>query len=65
MTFHSLEDRIVKNTFKQWTNMMGDPRLPELRKPEYKMLKTITPSDLEIENNPRARSAHLRGVEKL
>lgn len=65
VTFHSLEDRIVKNTFKQWTNVTGDPRLPELRKPEYKMLKTITPSDLEIENNPRARSAHLRGVEKL
>ena len=65
VTFHSLEDRIVKNTFKQWTEVKGDPRLPTIEKPTYKMLKTTTPSDAELENNPRARSAHLRGVEKL
>ena len=65
VTFHSLEDRIVKNTFKQWTNVVGDPRLPEIIKPKYKLLKVYTPSDTELENNSRARSAHLRGVEKL
>lgn len=65
VTFHSLEDRIVKNIFNQWTNVGGDPRLPEIEKPKYKMLKTVKPSDFEVKNNPRARSAHLRGVAKL
>ena len=65
ITFHSIEDRIVKNTFRQWTSVSGDPRLPNVLKPEYKLLKVYTPSDTELENNPRARSAHLRGVEKL
>lgn len=65
VTFHSLEDRIVKNTFKQWTDAVGNPRLPAIQQPAYKMLKVLTPSDTEVENNPRARSAHLRGVEKL
>ena len=65
VTFHSVEDRIVKNTFRQWTNVSGDPRLPSVSKSEYKLLKVYTPSDTELENNPRARSAHLRGVEKL
>ena len=65
ITFHSVEDRIVKNTFRQWTNVSGDPRLPNTEKPEYKMLKVYTPSDDELEKNPRARSAHLRGVVKL
>ncbi len=65
VTFHSLEDRIVKNTFKQWTDALGNPRLPAIWQPAYKMLKVLTPSDKEVENNPRARSAHLRGVEKL
>ena len=65
VTFHSIEDRIVKNTFRQWTSVSGDPRLPSVSKPEYKLLKVCVPSDTELENNPRARSAHLRGVEKL
>lgn len=65
VTFHSLEDRIVKNTFKDWAKVVGDPRLPDVQKPEYKMLSTSTPSDTELQNNPRARSAHLRAVEKL
>lgn len=65
VTFHSIEDRIVKNTFRHWTTVSGDPRLPDILKPEYKLLKVYTPSDTELENNPRARSAHLRGVEKL
>ena len=65
VTFHSLEDRIVKNAFKQWATVVGDPRLPELEKPMYKLLKSTTPSDAELENNPRARSAHMRGIEKL
>jgi len=65
VTFHSVEDRIVKNTFRKWTECDGDPRLPIVKKTEYKLLRTITPSDTETENNPRARSAHMRGVEKV
>ncbi len=65
VTFHSLEDRLVKNIFKEWTSINGDPRLPEIAKPEFKLLKSMTPSEPELQDNPRARSAHLRGVKKL
>ena len=65
VTFHSLEDRIVKNTFRKWTDIAGDPRLPTINVPLYKLLKTKTPSEQEIELNSRARSAHMRGVEKV
>ena len=64
VTFHSLEDRIVKNTFRKWSEPLGDPHLPTLEKPRYRLLKTKTPSKQEKETNPRARSAHMRGVEK-
>ena len=65
VTFHSLEDRIVKNTFRKWSEYNGDPRLPTIKEPEYKLLKTYTPSDEELEKNSRARSAHMRAVEKV
>ncbi len=65
VTFHSIEDRIVKNTFRQWSQPIGDPRLPTLTSSEYEMLKVFTPDDAELENNQRARSAHLRAVKKL
>ena len=65
VTFHSIEDRFVKNTFRQWTTVAGDPHMPDIGGREYKMLPTLTPSVAETENNPRARSAHLRAVEKL
>jgi len=65
VTFHSVEDRVVKNVFSEWTKVAGDPRLPDVGVAEYKKLKTVVPSDAELENNPRARSAHMRGVEKL
>ena len=62
VTFHSIEDRIVKNTFRKWTDVAGDPRLPTVNVAEYKPLRTIVPSDEELAKNPRARSAHMRGV---
>lgn len=65
VTFHSLEDRIVKNTFRKWTENAGDPRLPVINESGYKLLKTYVPSDEELEQNPRARSAHMRAVEKV
>lgn len=65
VTFHSIEDRLVKSIFRQWTSVAGDPRMPNILSAEYKKLTTIIPNDDELERNPRARSAHLRAVEKV
>lgn len=65
VTFHSIEDRIVKNTFRKWCDNIGDVHLPTISTPEYKNIRAETPSEHELENNPRARSAHMRGVEKV
>ena len=65
VTFHSVEDGVVKQIFRKWTTSIGDPRLPDISLSEYKNLKTVTPSSDELSTNPRARSAHMRGVEKL
>lgn len=64
VTFHSLEDRIVKNTFRAWTVTPGDPRLPVVSAAQFVAIKTVVPDGDELENNPRARSAHMRGVVK-
>ena len=64
VTFHSIEDRIVKNTFRTWTTPIGDPRLPVSHPAPFKLIKPTTPDDDELKNNPRARSAHMRGVIK-
>jgi len=66
-----LEDRIVKDFFReQSTNLVNPPyeRIYEVeRNATLKEVnrKPITPSDEEINNNPRARSAKLRIAEKL
>ncbi len=71
ISFHSLEDRIVKNTFRAFsTGCVCPPKIPICicgRKPEAKILtkKALTPSEDEVEKNPRSRSAKLRAVEKL
>ena len=64
VTFHSLEDRIVKNTFRNWTTAPGDPRLPTTLPAPFENIRAVTPSDDEIRDNPRSRSAHMRGVVK-
>ena len=64
VTFHSLEDRIVKNTFRSWTTAPGDPRMPVVAQAPFALIKPALPTDAELENNPRARSAHMRGVIK-
>lgn len=71
ISFHSLEDRIVKNAFRDSsTGCVCPPRVPVCvcgRKPAAKVLtkKAVLPSDTEILENPRSRSAKLRAVEKL
>ena len=64
VTFHSIEDRIVKNTFRAWTTAPGDVHLPTNTPAPFSLIKAATPSADEIKNNPRARSAHMRGVVK-
>ena len=71
ISFHSLEDRIVKQAYKSHLGACTCPKdFPVCvcgRKPEIKELtkKPILPSDKELENNPRSRSAKLRVAEKL
>lgn len=71
ITFHSLEDRIVKQTYADLASGCTCPRtLPVCvcgKKPEVKVLtkKPILPSDVELEENPRSRSAKLRVAEKI
>ena len=65
VTFHSLEDRIVKNTFRDWATVAGDARMPTVARPRFELMRPVTPTDAELEKNPRARSAHMRGVVKL
>lgn len=64
VTFHSLEDRIVKNTFRKWTTAPGDPRMPVVAQAQFQAIKSQMPNQEELANNPRARSAHMRGVIK-
>ena len=71
ITFHSLEDRIVKNALAQFARgCICPPDFPVCvcgRTPDVKLTpkKPILPSEGEIEENPRARSAKLRVAEKL
>ena len=64
VTFHSIEDRIVKNTFRAWTTAPGDARLPAIRPAPFELIRAQTPTETELNANPRARSAHMRGVVK-
>jgi 16S rRNA (cytosine1402-N4)-methyltransferase len=69
VTFHSLEDRIVKGKFYEWTAAARDPKLPPPPgncgpAAMVEPLKTFRPDERELENNPRSRSSHLRAVRK-
>jgi len=70
ITFHSLEDRIVKNTFKKLENPCTCPPGLPCTCGKQLVIKIITkkpilPSKEEVEENPRSRSAKLRVAEKL
>ena len=70
ITFHSLEDRIVKQMFKKYTTLdipKGLPYIPDYMKLEYKLVnsKVILPSEEELLENNRSHSAKMRGIEKL
>jgi len=71
ITFHSLEDRIVKNTFKKYSEVnplvKGLPNISDEHKPLIKLInkKPILPSDNELKMNSRSASAKLRIIERL
>lgn len=71
ITFHSLEDRIVKQTFQKLAGKcFCPPRLPQCvcgatKAVEILTKKPLVPDELELQENPRARSAKLRACMKL
>jgi len=71
LSFHSLEDRIVKQRLKTLEKgCTCPPRLPQCvcgQKPQIRILtkKVVRPTDTEIAANPMARSTRLRAAEKL
>lgn len=71
ISFHSLEDRLVKTAFRKWNReCLCAPRTPTCQCGWSRKVKLLTtrpfyPSPSEIEANPRARSAKLRAVERI
>jgi len=73
ITFHSFEDRLVKEFGREMTRdytFEGTVDVPELRRPcaprmRWVQRKAIRPSEMEVADNPRARSSQLRVLEKL
>jgi 16S rRNA (cytosine1402-N4)-methyltransferase len=71
ISFHSLEDRIVKNTFREYARGCVCPKSAPLcvcgRVPQLRILtgKPVLPGNEEVLANPRSRSAKLRVAEKL
>jgi 16S rRNA (cytosine1402-N4)-methyltransferase len=69
LSYHSLEDRVVKRTFAAGATRSGPPGLP-VELPEHApvlrvLVRGERPSEAEIAANPRSASARLRAVEKL
>tara|TARA_B100000945_G_scaffold110994_1_gene87925 strand:+ start:1312 stop:2034 length:723 start_codon:yes stop_codon:yes gene_type:complete len=67
ISFHSLEDRLVKNAFKEKINI-HEKRIPiieEEKNPTYRTHKLIYPTKDEVKMNIRSRSAKMRVIEKL
>ena len=71
ITFHSLEDRIVKDVFKKYTAVeeivKGLPNIPEEYLPNFVIInkKVITPTEKELSENNRSRSSKLRIIERI
>ena len=71
ISFHSLEDRLVKKCFKKLSSVEDDLRInklpSEIETPDYELVTrhAVVPSDKEIEDNPRSKSAKLRAIKKV
>lgn len=72
ITFHSLEDRIVKQMFRKYSVVEGDRKndfllAKDIKTPDYREInrKVITPSEEELNENRRSKSAKMRILEKV
>lgn len=69
ITFHSLEDKIVKEIFNKYSKVDSSlsklPFIPKEHLPKFKLIANITPSKEELEENNRARSSRLRVIERI
>ena len=69
ITFHSLEDKICKEIFKDVSSIPNSmkhmPIIPDEYMPKFKVVKTLEPTKEEIELNPRSRSSRLRVIERV
>ena len=68
ITYHSGEDRITKDAFRDRTAVEQPPGLPvEAEQPDFAIVRPMVrrPSDEELERNPRAASARLRTIERV
>ena len=72
ITFHSLEDRIVKNTFKDYSSApFVEPKLPvkaeQMEQASFQLInrKPVLAGDEELNDNHRSHSAKLRGIMKI
>lgn len=71
ITFHSLEDKMVKDIFKEVVSVdklvRGLPEIPLEYQPKFKLInnKVIVPSEQELEENNRSRSSKLRIIERI
>ena len=69
ITFHSLEDRICKDIFRENSTVKKElqnaPIIPDEFKPKFKVIDVIEPSKEEVISNNRSRSAKLRIIERI
>lgn len=69
ITFHSLEDKIVKEIFRKNSTVEKElaslPVVPEAYKPKFKLVAVVEPSEAEVQSNNRSRSAKLRIIERI
>ena len=69
ITFHSLEDKIVKEIFNKYSKVDSSlsklPFIPKEYLPKFKLIANITPSKEELKENNRARSSRLRVIERI
>lgn len=69
ITFHSLEDRICKQIFKSVSevdyNLKNMPVIPDNLLPNFRVMKSVIPSERELVENNRSRSAKLRVIERV
>ena len=69
ITFHSLEDKICKEIFKENSTVKKElaslPIIPDEFKPKFRVVDVIEPSKEEVSSNNRSRSAKLRIIERI